>query len=135
MKKVLLMMMCMMAMTMQAQDVINMNRNFNLSGKCVLYTKTKAPQPTDKGDYRWELKNSTATGENFVTLTMYDADGHAFDSASFHDGIIVFMMKNEEDDTKSIFVNDDTFSHLRIYEIEKDTYCVHLYSSLIADYQ
>lgn len=122
------------AMTMQAQDIIDLNRNFNLSGKCVLYTKTKAAQPTDKGDYRWELKNSTATGANFVTLTMYDADGHAFDSASFHDGIIVFMMKND-DGTKTIFINDDLFSHLRILEIEKDTYCVHLYSLLTADYQ
>lgn len=135
MKKVFLFaLFILMTATAQAQEIIDLNRNFNLSGKCVLFTKTQKPQQSDQCDMTWELTNSVITGNNFVVLKMKNADGKYVDAVSFSDNINVFMMI-DDDKKKSIIVADDTFAHLKIYQYEGDQYMVHLYSSLFSDYK
>lgn len=138
MKKVLFLLLLCMPLLSVAQEgedkIIDMNRNFNIGGKCILFTKSKNPQPTDKCDYTWELKNSRVASENFVTLKIKDADSHIVEHSSWHDGVNVFMIRTP-DKKDNYYVNDDVFSHLRIYEYEDGTYSVHLYSVIIADYQ
>ena len=135
MKKVLFLLLTLViAMAVSAQEIIDLNRNFNLSGKCVMFTKTKQPQQSDRCDMTWELTNSVITGNNFVILKMKNADGKYVDAVSFSDNINVFMMI-DDDKKKSIIVADDTFAHLKIYQYEGDQYMVHLYSSLFSDYK
>lgn len=135
MKKVLFIaLLILMTATVQAQEIIDLNRNFNLSGKCVLFTKTRMPQESDKCDMTWELTNKVIGNSNFVTLKMKDADGRYADVVSFGDDVSVFMYIFD-DKKKNIIVSDDTFSHLKIYQHEGDQYMVHLYSSLFSDYK
>lgn len=135
MKKVLFIaLFILMTATAQAQEIIDLNRNFNLSGKCVLFTKTRMPQELDKCDMTWELTNKVIGNSNFVTLKMKDADGRYTDVVSFGENVSVFMYIFD-DKKKNIVVSDDEFSHLKIYQYEGDQYMVHLYSSLFSDYQ
>ena len=102
MKKVLFIaLFILMTATTRAQEIIDLNRNFNLSGKCVLFTKTQKPQQSDQCDMTWELTNSVITGNNFVVLKMKNADGKYVDAVSFSDNINVFMMI-DDDKKKSI---------------------------------
>ena len=135
MKKVFLFaLFILMTATTRAQEIIDLNRNFNLSGQCVLFTKTRMPQESDKCDMTWELTNKVIGNSNFVTLKMKDADGRYTDVVSCGENVSVFMYISD-DKKKNIVVSDNEFSHLKIYQHEGDQYMVHLYSSLFSDYQ
>ncbi len=120
------------------EDLIPMNRNFNLSGKCVLFSKTRLPRAEDKCDLRWELHNNVSLGENYVDFKLLDNDGHVVEYASWNEGISVIMLRGE-DKSKSYFVNDELFSHLRIIEFkdvdgyDEPIYGISLCTELIND--
>lgn len=129
MKKVLFLLLLCMPLLSVAQEgedkIIDMNRNFNIGGKCILFTKSKNPQPTDKCDYTWELKNSRVASENFVTLKIKDADGHIVEHSSWHDGVNVFMIRTP--DKKTITTSMMMYSLIYEYMNTKTVYIRFIY--------
>lgn len=139
MKKVFLFLMVMITIPLNAQKIISMNRDFNLSGTCVLFSKTSTPKAQDRCDFVWELSNTVIGDNNNLRFYLKDDNGDIVESKKWNGGITIFMLKSE-DNSKSYFVEDNEFSHLRIFEIEAEGYDEHvygisLYSILLEDYR
>jgi len=117
----------------QEEKVIDMNRTFNISGECIMFSKTVVPKREDLCNLTFEFANKVLINENSVTLKLKDTEGHAVDFYSWNDGVHILLLIGK-DGNKIYTVNDDTFSHLRIMEIEKGKWGISVSSELIDEW-
>jgi hypothetical protein len=117
----------------QEEKIIDMNRTFNISGECIMFSKTPVPKREDLCNLTFEFANKVLINENSVTLKLKDADGHAVDFYSWNDGVHIMLLIGK-DGNKMYTVSDDTFSHLRIMEIEKGKWGISVSSELIDEW-
>lgn len=112
--------------------LISMNRNFNVSGTCILYSKEKLPKETDRCNLTWELRNNVIGGENYVTFSVRDSEGRMQDRASWNGGVNVSLLISD-DGSKMYSVSDELFSHLRIMELSGGNYGISICSVLTGE--
>lgn len=109
---------------------VNMNRDFNVGGHCIMFSKQKKPLPDDVCDMKWELKNTVIGSNNNITFSIYNRDGNLYDYRSWMKGMDVYMAIGEQG-RKTFYVADDMFTHLMIIEEENGDYIIRLFSEMI----
>lgn len=112
------------------EQLISMNRDFNLGGHCSFFCKQKQALPDDVCDLKWELKNTVIGQDNHITLSIYDRDGSLYDYRSWGKGANASLLINEKG-MKTYCVSDDTFSHLFIIEQENEDYIIRLFTEML----
>lgn len=123
MKKIIVLLVLMLAvLTASAQDTkrIIVDRNMTLSG--TLYAFTKDEQVKDENfqianeGVKWYIKNMAAGGQNFVTFWIETPSGSTLEYNSWKEhGVAVYIIKDK--DKTNYVIKDDTFSYLRMVEI------------------
>lgn len=122
MRKLLLLLLVIIATSMNAQKQVDLNRDFNLSGKVWAYTETETGEDVviAKEGARWHLTNEFVAGRNHVKfwISMPDIkEDMFFTKWSADDTAIVLIIG--EDGKKNYYVNDTVFNNLMIAEFEE----------------
>lgn len=112
------------------EQFVNMNRDFNVGGHCICFSKQKQVLPDDVCDLKWELKNTVIGQDNHITLSIYNMDGSLCDYRSWVKSTNVTMMIDEKG-LKNYYVSDDMFSHLMIIEQGNEDYIIRLFTEML----
>ena len=123
MRKLIALLLLLLAVhTASAQESkrIVVDRNMTLSG--TLYAFTKEEEIKDENfkianeGVKWHIKNMTAGGENYVSFWIETPSGSTIEYNSWKEhGVAVYIVK--DDGKTNYVVKDDTFSYLRMVEI------------------
>lgn len=111
-------------------QMVNMNRDFNVGGHCICFSKQKQVLPDDVCDLKWELENTVIGQDNYITFSIYNRDGRLYDYRSWKKNTDVKMKINEKG-LKTYYVLDDMFSHLIIIEQENEDYIIRLFTEML----
>ena len=106
-----------------------MNRDFNVGGHCICFSKQKDVLPDDVCDLKWELKNTVIGQDNHIALSIYNRDGSLYDYRSWKSMDVMMMI--DEKGLKNYYVSDDMFSHLMIIEQENENYIIRLFTEML----
>lgn len=137
MKKLLLFVLMMVAMTATAQETndsiqtIEMNRTFSVGGKALMCLRSAEAGKNDLKALTWTLKNDRVGDKNFVVLDVKnEKTGTKEVHQSWSDGVFVRLhMKNGKPTMYELY--DDMFSHLRILDLGKNVSVIMFYSELL----
>lgn len=117
-------------------QTINMNRTFSVGGKAILCLRSADADKRDIKALSWTLENKRVADTNFVTLKVSDfKTGNVEEYQTWSDDVQIGMLVNKKDNTRSYFIFDDTFFHLRILDLGKGMNVILLYSDLRNDNQ
>lgn len=116
-----------------AQKTVDLNRDFNLSGKLWAYSETESGEDViiAKEGARWHLTNEFVAGRNHVKfwISMPDVEEDMFYTKWSADDVKIIMLV-EDDGRKIYYVNDSIFNNLMIIE-NKDGYLIRKCSVLL----
>ena len=101
----------------QKSSAVSLNRDFLLTGRCLLYFKSEEPTKNDECNYQWELQNRVIGGDNFAKLYIKDNNGNTVDFAYWNGKVKIIMIKSENG-MRTYAIGDDMFIHLRIIEFD-----------------
>ena len=123
MKKVLILLMMCLTMTMQAQEqndsirVIDMNRTFSVGGKAIMCLRSSNANKRSLQPLEWTLKNDRIGNSNIAVLDVKNSrTGETVAHQSWSDGTLI-RMKTKNNTPVMYEVYDDMFSHLRIADV------------------
>lgn len=117
MKRILLILTCMICLNIQAQDVTVINTNVNLSGNAIAFCespKLDCKNPYLKSGFKWHLTNKKLIDQNFITFYLTDEKGNEYNYSFWPEGCEIRMIVI--DDVHCYAVLDETFRHLMILE-------------------
>ena len=128
MKKVVLLLLALMLSisTVKAQKVINMNREFSVTGTLKEYCVTEELDglfKVKKG-VNWHLENSPYNEQNYIRFWIETPNGEQEEYKSWKGKEIKIVMILNEDGKKNYLIRDDLFQHLIIMQLEEG-YLVH----------
>lgn len=110
---------------------IDMNRTFNAGGKALMCLRSANAEKRDLKPLTWTLENNRIGDQNIVLLKVVNAKtGETEAMQTWNGNVNIAMRVNEKDKTKSYFILDDTFYHLRILDIGQGVSVILLYSDL-----
>ena len=110
---------------------ISMNRTFSVGGKAIMCMRSSSMDKRDLRALTWTLENKRVSDDNFVTLKIMDAKtGQIEEIKTWSETVDIAMRVNEKNDSRSYFVYDDMFYHLRLIDLGKNVYVIMLYSDL-----
>lgn len=112
---------------------IPMNRTFSVGGKALMCLRSANAAKRDLKPLEWTLENHPIGDKNFITLHVKNAKtGLTEARQTWSDGEQVVMTIDNEG-SKKYQVYDDTFRHLLIVDLGKETYVLFLYSHLLSE--
>lgn len=122
MRKILLMLFLVVSTIVMAQQKLDLNRDFNLSGKLWAYTETETGEDAivAADGARWHLTNEFVAGRNHVKfwISMPDIEEDMFFTRWSADDVEIVLIIGE-DGKKNYYVNDTVFNNLMISEFDK----------------
>ena len=128
MKKVVLLLLALMLSisTVKAQKVINMNREFSVTGTLKKYCVTEELDGliNVKKGVNWHLENSPYNEQNYIRFWIETPNGEQEEYKVWKGKEIKIVMILNEDGGKNYLIRDDLFQHLIIMQLEEG-YLVH----------
>ncbi|MBQ4388005.1 MAG: hypothetical protein II822_10440 [Prevotella sp.] len=115
----------------QDQKRIVVDRNVTLSGPLYAITLEKDPKNLSvmKDGVKWYLENKNIGHKNFITFWITTPDGTESEYHSWHEhGVAIIVLR--EDGKTNYVVKDDTFSYVRIVEVDGKN-AVHLHTLML----
>ena len=138
MRKFLFFALLMVGMTAGAQEkndtisnieVVDMNRTFSVGGRAILCLRSNEASKKDLKSLDWTLKNDRIGETNLVVLEVKNSrDGSNVVYQSWSD--VQVRMKTKDKKPVLYEVYDDTFSHLRIVNVDMG-YIILFFSQLL----
>ena len=108
-------------LTASAQQRIDMNRSFDVSGTAFIFSKADQITKSDYIPTKWNLKNNHVGGNNYLIFSAQNAKtGESLALQAFDENIGI-QLRIGEDGKKTYVVYDNDFFHLMITEIDGGT--------------